>query len=81
MTATDAERVAFIQAIVANPADDVVRLVYADWLEEYGNPSWARFIRHQIWTPVSPCRNAPLGALIGLEPLVGPLPHMYSTNT
>ncbi len=29
---------AFIQAILASPADDVSRLVYADWLEERGDP-------------------------------------------
>jgi len=30
------EREAFEQAIAANPADDTVRLVYADWLDEHG---------------------------------------------
>jgi uncharacterized protein (TIGR02996 family) len=29
---------AFIRAIVARPDDDTVRLVYADWLEERGDP-------------------------------------------
>jgi uncharacterized protein (TIGR02996 family) len=29
---------AFLRAIVANPADDAPRLVYADWLEERGDP-------------------------------------------
>jgi uncharacterized protein (TIGR02996 family) len=28
----------FIQAIVASPDDDELRLVYADWLEEQGDP-------------------------------------------
>jgi uncharacterized protein (TIGR02996 family) len=28
----------FLQAIQANPGDDVLRLVYADWLEERGDP-------------------------------------------
>ena len=28
---------AFHRAILANPDDDVVRLVYADWLDENGN--------------------------------------------
>jgi uncharacterized protein (TIGR02996 family) len=38
---------AFIKAIRAHPEDDVPRLVYADWLEEHGNPIRAEFIRVQ----------------------------------
>jgi uncharacterized protein (TIGR02996 family) len=41
----------FLDAILANPADDVVRLVYADWLEDRGNPTdaaRAEFIRVQM---------------------------------
>ncbi len=38
----------FLQAVLADPDDDVVRLVYADWLEEHGNPDRAEFIRVQI---------------------------------
>ncbi len=38
---------AFLRMIVANPADDVARLVYADWLDEQGEPR-AEFIRIQI---------------------------------
>src|SRR5262245_11908293 len=29
----------FLQAILANPQDNGVRLVYADWLEEQGEPT------------------------------------------
>jgi uncharacterized protein (TIGR02996 family) len=36
----------FLQAIVADPDDDTPRLIYADWLEEHGNPH-GRFIRVQ----------------------------------
>src|SRR5262249_34871164 len=36
---TDRER--FLRAIEAEPADDAVRLVYADWLEEHGDPDRA----------------------------------------
>jgi uncharacterized protein (TIGR02996 family) len=39
---------AFLRAILANPAELTTRLVFADWLEETGEPSnvaWARFIR------------------------------------
>jgi uncharacterized protein (TIGR02996 family) len=38
----------FLQAILANPDDDTPRLVYADWLDENGNPERAEFIRVQI---------------------------------
>ena len=43
----DDER-AFLAAITAAPADDTVRLVYADWLDEHGQPTRAEFIRAQI---------------------------------
>jgi len=39
---------ALLAAIVANPADDMARLVYADCLEEQGNAARAQFIRLQI---------------------------------
>ena len=41
-------------AVCADPADDAVRLVYADWLEENGQPERAEFIRTQ-------CAHARLG--------------------
>jgi uncharacterized protein (TIGR02996 family) len=42
------DREAFIAAIAANPADDLPRLVFADWLDEHGEPARAGFIRDQI---------------------------------
>lgn len=42
------ERRAFIDAIIANPADDTVRLVFADWLQEHGQEDYATYIRWQI---------------------------------
>lgn len=42
------ERTAFIDAILNNPGDDTARLVFADWLEEHGEPERAEFIRCQI---------------------------------
>jgi uncharacterized protein (TIGR02996 family) len=49
---TDAD--AFIRAIIAEPDDDVPRLVYADWLDERGDPR-GEFIRVQCalasWPP------------------------------
>src|SRR5258707_14740600 len=38
---------AFLQAIVATPDDVATRLIYADWLEENGDPERAEFIRVQ----------------------------------
>ena len=42
------ERDAMLAAIIANPADDLPRLVYADWLDENGESERAEFIRIQI---------------------------------
>jgi uncharacterized protein (TIGR02996 family) len=45
------ERDALLSTILANPDDDIARLVYADWLEETAEPAAvarARFIRLQI---------------------------------
>ena len=39
---------AFLDAIIARPDDDTVRLVYADWLAEHGDPDRGEFIRAQI---------------------------------
>jgi len=42
------EREALLEAVFAAPADDAPRLVYADWLDEHGEPAQAAFIRAQI---------------------------------
>jgi uncharacterized protein (TIGR02996 family) len=45
------QRQAFLDAIIADPDDDAVRLIYADWLEENGTAverDRARFIHLQI---------------------------------
>src|SRR5262245_51518143 len=41
------ERDAFLRAITTEPADDTARLVFADWLEEHGEPERAELIRVQ----------------------------------
>ncbi|MCU0702651.1 MAG: TIGR02996 domain-containing protein [Fimbriiglobus sp.] len=41
------DHAAFLAAIVAAPDDDLPRLVYADWLDEQGQPERAEFIRVQ----------------------------------
>jgi uncharacterized protein (TIGR02996 family) len=38
---------AFLRAILDDPDDDAPRLVYADWLDEHGDPARAEFIRTQ----------------------------------
>jgi uncharacterized protein (TIGR02996 family) len=48
MVTLTSDRHAFVQAIIANPADDAPRLIYADWLEERGteeNDARAELIR------------------------------------
>jgi uncharacterized protein (TIGR02996 family) len=42
------EATAFYQAIRDNPGDDSARLVFADWLDENGDPGRAEFIRAQV---------------------------------
>jgi uncharacterized protein (TIGR02996 family) len=41
----------FRQAIGEDPRDDAVRLIYADWLDENGDPERAEFIRVQCELP------------------------------
>jgi uncharacterized protein (TIGR02996 family) len=38
----------FLAEICANPDDDTPRLVYADWLEDHGDPDRAELIRAQV---------------------------------
>ena len=38
----------FLSVIIDHPNDDGSRLVYADWLEEHGDPARAEFIRLQL---------------------------------
>jgi uncharacterized protein (TIGR02996 family) len=45
MTPEDA---AFLSAIIEAPDDDGPRLIYADWLEDHGQPERAEFIRVQV---------------------------------
>jgi uncharacterized protein (TIGR02996 family) len=56
-----AERQPFLAAIRANPEDDLTRLVYADWLEENGEPDRAYLIRWQISNGVPFTRDAQFG--------------------
>jgi uncharacterized protein (TIGR02996 family) len=38
----------FLEHVLDDPDDDVIRLVYADWLEEHGEAARAEFIRVQL---------------------------------
>jgi uncharacterized protein (TIGR02996 family) len=62
-------------AIVAQPDDDIVRLVYADWLEENGQPARAQFIRAQVaaaqaepFGPAAREHERAAAALLGAHP-------------
>ncbi len=45
------EKESLYQQILADPDNDLVRLVYADLIEEQGQQDYANFIRHQINHP------------------------------
>jgi uncharacterized protein (TIGR02996 family) len=49
------EREALVAAVIAEPEDDLPRLVYADWLDEHGESERAEFIRVQIENPSWHC--------------------------
>jgi uncharacterized protein (TIGR02996 family) len=42
------DRDALLAAILADPADDTVRLAFADWCEENGDHERAEFIRPRL---------------------------------
>src|SRR5262245_74986 len=49
-----AQERAFLADICAHPDDDTPRLVYADWLDDPGQPHRAEFIRLQMGLPALP---------------------------
>jgi uncharacterized protein (TIGR02996 family) len=49
---------AFLRDVIAHPDDDAPRLIYADWLDENGDPDRAEFIRLQI-DRARACGHAP----------------------
>lgn len=51
------DEAALLHAIHANPDDDTPRLVYADWLDENGQPERAEFIRLQVRLDAIPSWN------------------------
>ncbi|QEL19525.1 TIGR02996 domain-containing protein [Limnoglobus roseus] len=62
---TDANH--FLAAIIAEPEDDLPRLVFADWLEEIGDDTRAEFIRLQclsVRAPLTPGERVTVEARI-----------------
>jgi uncharacterized protein (TIGR02996 family) len=57
---------AFIRAVVAAPGDDAPRLVYADWLDERGDPRGA-YLRAEVACPGDADRLRPVAT--GLDPV------------
>ncbi len=53
------DRAAFVRAIADDPDDDLPRLVFADWLDEHGEPERAEFVRVQCALARVPRREAP----------------------
>src|SRR6478736_3270237 len=51
---------ALLRAVLAAPDDDAPRLIYADWLDEHGDPARAAFIRTQIEIARRPSSQARL---------------------
>lgn len=49
---------AFLEDILEHPEDDAPRLIYADWLEENGDPDRAEFIRIRIEQAKGPSARA-----------------------
>ena len=52
------DRDGFLRAITAAPADDLPRLIYADWLDEHGESERAEFIRLQIQLAGHPAHHS-----------------------
>jgi uncharacterized protein (TIGR02996 family) len=57
---------AFLEAIIADPNDDALRLIYADWLDERDDPR-GEFIRVQIELATLPSDDARRASLVERE--------------
>ncbi len=71
---SESEEAGFLDAIASKPADDADRLIYADWLEDNGDPNRAELIRLQCnlergldWNTLQPPDAAHLEALRNRE--------------
>jgi uncharacterized protein (TIGR02996 family) len=54
MLAIESERAAFVRAICAAPTDDNPRLIFADWIDDHGDPGRAELIRVQCALALAP---------------------------
>src|SRR5581483_3087358 len=69
MTTTRTTGDMLLADVLAHPEDDAVRLIYADWLEEHGEPERGEFIRCQVELARTqrPSRPASLRSLTSYE--------------
>jgi uncharacterized protein (TIGR02996 family) len=51
------DRDSLLSAVLASPADDTARLVFADFLEENGEPGFGRFLRAGVAAGQSSARH------------------------
>ena len=58
------DRDALYAAVLAAPADDLPRLLYADWCDDHGEPDRAEFIRVQCELARLPAADARWGPLV-----------------
>jgi uncharacterized protein (TIGR02996 family) len=73
-----------LAAVAAAPADDLPRLVYADWLDDRGEPDYATFVRDQIrlsqvpsWDPLAVRARHQRKETLGIgRPFYGTLPDL-----
>jgi uncharacterized protein (TIGR02996 family) len=61
------DRETLLRGVSENPDDDAPRLVYADWLDEHGDPRQAEFIRVQIQLAQVPESERPSHPLTARE--------------
>ncbi len=63
-----------LASVIANPADDLPRLVLADWIEEHGDTDRAVYIRCEVAVPVNKPRHClTTGEALSSRGVVGPL--------
>jgi uncharacterized protein (TIGR02996 family) len=67
----ETEQTALLQRILEAPADDIPRLIYADWLEEKGQDKRAEFIRVSCRLHIPQCQLWPRCLQIHHFPFVG----------
>ena len=69
------EEQSFLDALAADPADDLTRLVYADWLDDRGDPraGYLRLVCELARMPEADMLESAAGdALIALSPVLDP---------